>query len=363
MVADPYVTNALFDLKGDGALAPFEDLASVYHDGSEGPTLKALAEHLRWAKEVESPRRAKIIKELTKARLCPDAKLTREIARNPEHDIDLMVVTVDEAQIGTLDRKYGAEISDGMVHLAKYGRSLGMRVKIRTQDPDSKSVPTALNEMLPTRIAGRCDDWQVSKATLLTNRLRADLMPDGVEGGFYIRQAGNRFAKVIGYYVDVDQAWDFTRKVTELRRGTGGPVPADARPQAPKVLTELHRLASDPDRCGRIPSSEAAAAMIAYGLIEITDADRVGHEKPEEQIRQEKLAGLVRPFNVRTRPDPNNGNRAAYWVEREHRDYGDVGTGQGIIRAERPGFDPGLADSDDGLRSGLPKRLRRLRAV
>jgi hypothetical protein len=110
-------------------------------------------------------------------------------------------------------------------------------------------------------------------------------------------------------------------------------------------------------------SVEVAAAMAAYGIVTVTDTDRAGHEKTDEQIRQEKLADLVRPFGVRTRPDPNDGNRMAYWLTREHRDHGDVGVAAALERAERGRLATGLENGHTGSPNGSRTGSRNLRVV
>ena len=360
LAADPFVDRVIFDLKGDGALAMFEPACSHYADGCDAATMRDLAEWLEWFKGAEEPRRKAIMKRLVKAGLAPDAKLTREIARNPEHELPLMVVVVDEVQDGCSHKTYGEAISDGLTHVAKQGRSIGVRLKIRTQKPtdDRTGIPSALNSMLPTRIAGRAEDYQVSKATLLTSKLRADHMPEGPEGLFYLRLLGGRVEKVLAEYVDANQAQDYVRRVQAYQR-TIGLAPA-VKAEAPKVLLEMRRLLTE--RGGRMPSSEMAAAMATYGLITIPDDDPTG--KTVEQLRQEALADLVRPHGVRTRPDASDGNRMAYWLDREDRRYGQVGVGPAIERIEKGQVSPGVAGngysgSPDGSRTGS----RRLRVV
>jgi hypothetical protein len=338
LAADPFVDRVIWDLKGDGALAMFEPTCSRYADGDDEQTMREFADWLAWFRDEESARRKTILGELTRAGLCPDVKLTREIARNPEYGIPLMVVVVDEAQEGCSHKRYGKDISDGLTYIAKQGRSLGVRLKIRTQKPtdDRTGIPSPLNSVLPTRIAGRAEDYQVSKATLLTSKLRADQMPEDVEGLFYLRLPGNRYEKVIAEYVDANQAADYVRRVRDYQRGAGLATPAPAAEpvaarEVPRVLVELRRLLSDRD--GRMTSVEVAAALRAYGIVEVTPDDRAG-AKTDDQIAQEKVAALVKPFGVYARPDRANGNRATYWLAKEHRELGEVGVLAAIARLE-----------------------------
>lgn len=362
LTADPYAQTAVFDLKGDGALVAFEPTCLIYRDGDDNDTMRDLSEWLDWFRHDESARRKAALKRLVQAGICPDVRVTREIARNPEYQLPLLVVVVDEAQDGTNHPKYGDKIGDGLTYIAKQGRSLGARLKIRTQKPtdDRTGIPAALNSMLRTRIAGRAEDYQVSKATLLTSQMRADLMPEGVEGLFYLRLPDGRSEKIIAEYVDANDASDYVRRVIDHQRATGrAPAPV-AEPEVPRVLTELRRLLTEPSRQGKMLTAEAAAALKAYGLVEVTATDRAG-EKTDEQIAQEKVAALVKPFGVLARPDRDAGNRMAYWLSKEHREFGDVGVAAAIARLES-GRPTGLQGVYGGSPAGSPTR-RRLHAV
>ena len=165
------------------------------------------------------------------------------------------------------------------------------------------------------------------------------------------------------HYVNGADAAAAIERIVEMRKSTGAMPVEPERPAIPRALVEMHRLLSEPSRGGRMRSAEMAAAMAAYEIITVTDADREGHEKTDDQIRQEQLAALVRPFGVRTRPDPSDGNRMAYWLTREHRDYGDVGVAAALDRAERGRLVPDLGNGYSGSRDGSQTGSRRLRVV
>jgi hypothetical protein len=356
-----------WDFKGDGALSMFRPLAETYSSSDDDEATEAFLAFLLDRKRDLGARAALLAELGEKDRSAvPDAKITRALAHRTDIDLRPRFVMVDEFQDAIAHPKYGEEITELLVHLARKGRSGGTKLVLATQNWDIATVPQRLTKVLSTRISLRQPDYPGSAQILggKACKYRADLLPP-VKGAAIIRPAGDGAAltspvRLLLDYVDTVAAEDAVRRLIEVRRSAGVPVET-SRPEPPRVLVELHRLVSEPSRQGRMLSREAAAAMVAYGLIEVTDADRVGG-KTDEQIRQEKLAALVAPFNVRTRPDRDRGNAMAYWLDREHRDYGQVGVGPALARAAR-GISAPISAGVSGASPTRSPRPRRLRAV
>lgn len=367
---DPRAQLDIWNLKprGDSALKMFAPVCETYRTGSEDEDVAAFAAFLRSAK-ADLKRRNEVLGGIPYD-AAEDVKITRELAHRTDIDLRPRFIVVDEVQEATEDPEHGADVIRDLKYLAKQGRSGGVKLILATQKPDADAIPSAIRSVLPTRVALRCEDWTTSDMILGSSRFRASDMPP-VGGAAIIKLAGDGGA-VMGlsrlrlHYVNAAAAAAAVDRIVAMRRASGTMPAEPVKPTVPRVLGEMHRLLSDPSRQGRMRSVELAAAMVAYGILEVTDADRAGHEKPEEQVRQEKLADAVRPFGVRTRPDSADGNKAAYWLTREHRDYGDVGVAAAVRRAEGGVLVPGFADGQHGLRAGdrpgLPSG-RRLRAV
>ena len=162
---DPAMKPCVWDFKGDGDFAAYEDVIEL-HEGDDDETVKDFAEWLKWQRNDEMPRRKAAIREAVRAG-GSDPKLTRQLALR----IGLPFVPVfgDEIQVplswgGTT----GQEIEDGLLHMARTGRSRGYHLILATQRPDSDAIKTAVRAQLPTRLVTYMDNAASSQMALGT---------------------------------------------------------------------------------------------------------------------------------------------------------------------------------------------------
>jgi hypothetical protein len=256
-------------------------------------------------------------------------KVTREFLN--EYDIDLDLFWWDEfaSHMRCTDVKLAKEIGKLSESVLQRIRKLGIVAALATQSPSSIVMSTDGRDVISDRIALACRTREMSdKITggMASDGVNAKRLNPAQKRAWLSTAEGNRIVRA-DYLNGHDLAVIYQRAAA-LRSASGA---EPVRPQPPRVLVELHRMLSDPSRGGRMLTVEVAAAMRAYGIVEVTPADRQG-AKTDEQIAQEKVAALVRPFGVIPRPDRDAGNRAAYWLTKEHRDLGEVGVEAAIAK-------------------------------
>jgi S-DNA-T family DNA segregation ATPase FtsK/SpoIIIE len=146
---DPRVELYAYDNKGTGDLSPLECVAHRYGVGEEEDDLEQeLAEMRKLHKELR--RRAKVIRELPK-HLCPESKVTPQLADQRSYGLYPIVIGVDECQVWFEHPEFGDEFERICTDLVKRGPALGIILILATQRPDAKSLPTGISANASTR--------------------------------------------------------------------------------------------------------------------------------------------------------------------------------------------------------------------
>lgn len=141
---DPRAELHTYDLKGTGDLSPVAPISYRYRAGEEPQDIAYGLADLR-ALSAELRRRAKVIRELPRD-LCPENKVTPELADKKSLGLHPIVIGVDECQKWFEHPEYGAEIEAICTDLVKRGPALGFITLLATQRPDAKSIPTAISD-------------------------------------------------------------------------------------------------------------------------------------------------------------------------------------------------------------------------
>ncbi|MFD3324067.1 cell division protein FtsK [Streptomyces sp. NPDC058701] len=140
---DPRAALYAFDFKGTGDFGALEPVCHRYRAGEEDEDILYVLESLRELKE-ELRRRAKVIKSLPRS-LCPESKVTPELANDKSLGLHPIVVGLDECQKAFEHDKHGAEIEEICTDIAKRGPALGIVGMFGTQRPDAKSLPPGIS--------------------------------------------------------------------------------------------------------------------------------------------------------------------------------------------------------------------------
>jgi S-DNA-T family DNA segregation ATPase FtsK/SpoIIIE len=161
---DPIVELHIYDGKGGQDWRAFERIAHRAGFGVRAETVAGLVDDLR-ALVQDMNRRYDTMATLP-VDLCPESKITREIAGKRSLKLWPILVVVDEIQRYTQHPEHGDDIVELLTELCKVGPSVGIMILLATQKPDAKAVPTDLRDNIGTRFALKTMTWQSSEAVL-----------------------------------------------------------------------------------------------------------------------------------------------------------------------------------------------------
>lgn len=132
-----------YDLKGTGDFGPLEPVCHRYRSGDDDDDIAYALADLREL-QTELRRRAKVIRELPR-HLCPENKVTPQLASMKTYRLHPIVVTADECQRWFEHPEHGKEIEAICEDLVRRGPALGIIAMFGTQRPDAKSLPTGIS--------------------------------------------------------------------------------------------------------------------------------------------------------------------------------------------------------------------------
>jgi DNA segregation ATPase FtsK/SpoIIIE, S-DNA-T family len=175
---DPYVRLSVFDGKGSPDWRLFSIIAHTYGfgllpDRKQGDPIENLLATLRAAKREILERNARLSELPTS--VCPEGKLTRDIARNKAYKMPVWVIVLDEIQeyLTSDDQKACLEIAQLLVSIVKVGPSVGVIVLSATQRPSGvgsggevKKLFTDYRDNHLARFALKTPSWKFSDLIL-----------------------------------------------------------------------------------------------------------------------------------------------------------------------------------------------------
>ncbi|OEJ53502.1 cell division protein FtsK [Streptomyces agglomeratus] len=291
---DPRAELHTYDLKGTGDLDPVGEKCSHRHRaGEDEEDIEYAIQDLRALRE-ELRRRAKMIRSLPRD-ICPESKVTSELASKPKLGLHPIVIGVDECQVWFEHPKYGAEFEEICTDLVKRGPATGITLLLATQRPDSKSLPTGISANASTRfcmkVMGQIENDMVLGTGSYKRGVRATMFAWGDKGIHYFVGEGSDARIVRSVYVDAVIAEAIASRARKLREDAGtltghaaGEAPeADAAasydllrdllavvaPQEPKVWNEVAvaRLAElRPEVYGGWEAEQLTSALKPYGV-------------------------------------------------------------------------------------------------
>jgi S-DNA-T family DNA segregation ATPase FtsK/SpoIIIE len=140
---DPLAELHLFEMKGSGDFSALEPVAHAYRAGDDQEDIEYIVADLRKLSE-DLRRRMKVIRSLPKD-LCPESKITPELAAKRSLGLHPVVVAMDECQRGFEHPTYGKELETLAEDLVRRGPAAGIIAIFATQRPDAKSLPTGIS--------------------------------------------------------------------------------------------------------------------------------------------------------------------------------------------------------------------------
>jgi S-DNA-T family DNA segregation ATPase FtsK/SpoIIIE len=311
---DPRAELHPYDLKGTGDLSPAEPVAHRYRAGDDDEDILYMLSDFRELRE-ELRRRTKVIRGLPRD-ICPENKVTPDLASRKSLRLHPIVIGVDECQVMFEHPKYGAEFEEIATDLVKRGPATGIVLLLATQRPDSKSIPTAISANAVLRIClkvmGQLENDMVLGTSAYKNGTRATMFAFSDKGICYLAGEGDAPRIVRSFYIDAPAAEKIALRARALREAAGtltghalGEAPEDTRP-AFDLLADIAAVVSEPKLWGEtVVTRLAELRPDAYGAW-------AGLE-PEDRAAQ--LTAALRPYGVRTgqvwgtAPDGKGANR------------------------------------------------------
>jgi S-DNA-T family DNA segregation ATPase FtsK/SpoIIIE len=323
---DPRAELHAFDLKGTGDLSAVEPVAHAYRAGEEDEDIEYALADMRELKQ-GLRRRAKVIRGLPKD-ICPDSKVTPDLANKRALGLHPIVIGVDECQVWFEHETYGAELESICTDLVKRGPALGIVLILATQRPDSKSLPTGISAnavlRLCLKVMGQIENDMVLGTSSYKAGVRATMFTRSDVGICYIASEGDDPRITRGHYVNAPDAVRVVERAHKVRKADNrlsgyalGHEPADLGPSFDlladilavvaaeeekvwneRVATRLGQLR--PDAYGGWTTENVTVALKPFG-VPVKDVAGTTDEGARTTRRGIERAAIVAAVNERNR--------------------------------------------------------------
>lgn len=213
-----------YDLKGTGDLDPVGERVSHRHRaGDDDDDIEYALADLRELR-AELRRRAKMIRSLPRD-ICPESKVTSELANKPKLGLHPIVIGVDECQVWFEHPKHGAEFEEICTDLVKRGPATGIVLLLATQRPDAKALPTGISANASARfclkVMGQLENDMVLGTSSYRRGIRATMFSWKDKGIHYFVGEGADARIVSSAYVDAPTAEAIGLRARKLREAAG----------------------------------------------------------------------------------------------------------------------------------------------
>ena len=251
---DPRAELHIYDLKGSRDMLPLAGVAYRLVAGDDEEDIVAL---LTDAREIQQGmrRRYKRIKNLP-ADLCPESKVTDQLASRRELKLHPVVLFIDECQIGFDHPTYGKELAAICIDISKRGPAVGIIPIFCTQKMDKGSIPTALtsNAILRfcLRVANQVANDMILGTSAYKSGIRATMFTRKEVGVGYLAGEADDPTITRVAYVDDLAALKIAARARQMRIASGllsGQAAGEEMPELeapPSMLAHLADFWPDP---------------------------------------------------------------------------------------------------------------------
>ncbi|BDH08396.1 cell division protein FtsK [Streptomyces seoulensis] len=294
---DPRAELHSYDMKGTGDLDPVGEALSHRHGvGEEDETLQYALADFRALRE-ELRRRTKVIRSLPRD-ICPESKVTSELASKRSLGLHPIVIGVDECQVLFEHPDYGKEFEEIATDLVKRGPATGIVLLLATQRPDAKSLPTGISANAGARwclkVMGQTENDMVLGTSSYKRGVRATMFAWGDKGLHYFVGEGSDARIVSSTFVDAPGA-DAIAARARTTREKAGLLSGYALGEAPETPTgPAYDLLAD------------VAAVVAEKEERVWNeriAARLAELRPDVYAgwKGENVTSALKPHGIRTR--------------------------------------------------------------
>jgi hypothetical protein len=190
--------------------------------------------------------------------ICPEGKLTREIARDPRFRMPVRLLVLDEVQeyfdLGDISKA----IADLLIYLVKVAPGAGVSVISATQRPSGigsgevRTKFTAFRDMHQLRFSLRTPDWRVSEMVLGAGSLgegadSSKLLPE-YKGVGILRGASDASPTVrchLADHPDAEKILTAARAIRERAGTLSGMALGESMPEAASILADVVAVLGD----------------------------------------------------------------------------------------------------------------------
>jgi S-DNA-T family DNA segregation ATPase FtsK/SpoIIIE len=301
---DPRTELYVFDLKGTGDLSALEKVAHHYRCGDEDPDITYILTAIRSLRQ-EMRRRAKVIRGLPKD-ICPDSKVTPQLATNATLGLHPVVAGVDECHRLFEHPTHGAELAELCEDLVRRGPAVGIIVVLATQRPDAKSIPTGMSANAVLRFCLKVMGYEANDMILGTGAYKAGIRATTFsfrdKGIGYLLGEGEEARIVRSPYIDGIAADRIATRARALReaRGlltgyaTGHDTTTDDVTRADTLLPDI--LAIIPENIDKLWSEIVVDRLAALR----PDIYRPWGQLESGTAKATQLAAALKPYGVAT---------------------------------------------------------------
>ncbi|MEV6527724.1 cell division protein FtsK [Longispora sp. NPDC051575] len=291
-----------YDLKGTGDFDVLMPVAHRHRAGDEDEEIAACLADLREV-HTEMRRRTKAIRALPRD-LCPENKITPEIASKKALRLHPIVIGVDECQIWFEHPTYGSDLESICEDLVRRGPAVGIIPLFATQRPDAKSLPPAISGNAVLRfclkVMGHTENDMVLGTSAHKNGIRATLFSRSDKGIGFLKGEGDDPAITRTYFIDGPAADIVVARARSMREKAG--------------RLSGHALGQQPDAAPTASSFDLLAdilSVIPAGEAKVwneTVVDRLAELRPdaygpwadlEPDRKTAQLTAAVKPYGIR----------------------------------------------------------------
>ncbi|MEU7868297.1 cell division protein FtsK [Dactylosporangium sp. NPDC049140] len=212
-----------FDLKGTGDLAPLAKVAHRYRAGDDEEDIEYAIVAMREMR-AELRRRTKVIRDLP-VDVCPENKVTPELASRKALGLHPIVIGADECQVWFEHPKYGDEFEEICTDLVKRGPAAGITLILATQRPDAKSLPTGISANAVLRfclkVMGHTENDMVLGTGARRAGMRATMFSRRDRGIGYLAGEGDDPQIARTFYIDGPTATAIIVRARAAREAAG----------------------------------------------------------------------------------------------------------------------------------------------
>ncbi|MBZ4016125.1 cell division protein FtsK [Streptomyces purpurogeneiscleroticus] len=292
---DPRAELHTYDMKGTGDLDPVGDRVSHRHGaGDDDEVIEYALRDFRELRQ-ELRRRTKMIRSLPRD-ICPESKVTSELADKKELGLHPIVVGVDECQVLFEHPKYKDEFEEIATDLVKRGPATGIVLLLATQRPDAKALPTGISANASARwclkVMGQLENDMVLGTSAYKRGVRATMFSWADKGVHYFVGEGADARIVASTYVDSVGADNIALRARKAREDAGA-LSGHALGEEPEAAVTPYDLLRD--LLGVIPVEEAK-------VWSETVVARLAELRPDVygEWAAEQLTAALKPYGIET---------------------------------------------------------------